>query len=206
MLRRFHTCVVVYYAITRHIDAHIRRRFIKRLAVYPHKHTIKHGKNFDVTIVINCTYSVSLEVIRIYHVYVVKIGSCRLIRHVYHMLERKIPYRECLELGISGLYSSFVIMIKLGYTCCHLATSRPRRSNHYKFSIRFDIIVFTQTFVADYPVHVIRVIGNIIMTIGLYSQFLERALKSLCQFLIVELSKTNAAYVKSGFSECVYKS
>ena len=42
----------------------------------------------------------------------------------------QIPYKECLKLGISGLYAALVLVIELTETHGHLAAAARTRSCH----------------------------------------------------------------------------
>ena len=66
---------------------------------------------------------------RVYHVNVVQVGSSGFVSDVYRMLKRKIPYGECLELGISGSYATLVLIVQLTEADCHFAATRTGSSN-----------------------------------------------------------------------------
>ena len=55
------------------------------------------------------------------HVDVIEVCGSRLIGQVDRMLQRQVPDREGLKLGIAGLDAPFVLMIKLGKAGGHLA-------------------------------------------------------------------------------------
>ena len=50
---------------------------------------------------------------RVNHIYVVKIGGCRLVSEVYHMVKRQVPNREGFVFSIANLVTSEMLKIKL---------------------------------------------------------------------------------------------
>ena len=64
------------------------------------------------------------------HIHVRKVGGRCLVRQIDRMLERQIPDRECLELGVACLDAPLVFMVKLGQAGCHLAAAGTRCGDH----------------------------------------------------------------------------
>ena len=50
---------------------------------------------------------------RVNHINVIEVGSCCLISQIDRVLERNVPDRESLKLGITGLDSTLVLVVKL---------------------------------------------------------------------------------------------
>ena len=65
------------------------------------------------------------------------------------MLERQVPDRERLELGVAGLHAALVLVIELGEAGRHLAASRAGRGDDDELARRFNIIVAAVALVAD---------------------------------------------------------
>ena len=67
------------------------------------------------------------------HVYIVEVGRGSLVGDVDRMLQRKIPHRESLKLGIASLDTALVLIVKLAQTHGHLAAAGAgRRHNHQR--------------------------------------------------------------------------
>ena len=86
------------------------------------------------------------------------------------MLERKVPNRECFELGVSGLHTPFVLVVKLRQARGHLAASRPRGRHDNKRVRRFDVLVFAVPLVTDNQRQVMRITGNRIVFVRSHAE------------------------------------
>ena len=94
-----------------HVYSHIRRRLVRVLAIDAFKESIEHREYLDIAIVIDCHFSVSVKMEWVNHIDIIEVGSSCLISDVDRMLEREIPYREGLKLGISGTHSALVFIV-----------------------------------------------------------------------------------------------
>ncbi len=74
---------------------------------------MNYGENLYVSVIIYRYLSVSVQMEVVHLVYVLKVGGCRLIRDVYRVIERQIPYREGLELSVTRLHPAFIFVIQL---------------------------------------------------------------------------------------------
>ena len=117
---------------------------------------------------------------RVNHVDILKVGRCCFICKVYGMLKRKIPDRECLVLGISGFYASFILMIKLRETCSHLARSGSRCSDYDKGTCGFNIFVLSKSVIAYDKRNIGRIACDRIMSVDLKAERFELFLISHC--------------------------
>jgi hypothetical protein len=89
------------------------------------------------------------------------------------MLERKIPNREGLELGISCLDASLVLVIKLAETYSHLSTARTWGCHYYERTCCLYIVVLAETFVRVNEGDIIWIAFYGIMIIYFDAQSLE---------------------------------
>ena len=116
---------------------------------------------------------------RVNHVHVIKIGSCGLICYVYGMIERKVPDRECLKLGIAGLDTVFLLLIELAQAYGHLAASGARSCNDNKRTRGDHIIISSESLIGIYQGHVIGITFNYIVYIGHDTQAFETLTESI---------------------------
>ena len=144
----FGNCIIVNYAVSCHIDAHIGGGFIGALAAYMLENSVKNRKNLNVAVVVYAHLSVSFKVVWVYHIYVVKVGSCRLVRKVYGVRERYVPYGEGLKLCRPCLESALVIVVKLRKTGRHLSASGTGSGDNNERAGSFDIFVLSVSVVA----------------------------------------------------------
>ena len=143
---------------------------------------------------------------RVYHINIVKVRSGSLIGNVNWVFERYVPYRESLELCITGFYSSLVLVIELRKTGRHFSASRTRCGNYNEFPLGFYIIVLSETVLTYYVRDICGIIRNGVMTVGLYSEHLKPFFKCNCKRLTRKSCYNNAPHIKTYPSECVYKS
>ena len=134
---------------------------------------------------------------RVDHVHVIEVGCCSLVCYVYRMLERKVPYRECLELGVSRLDVPLVLMVELAQTYSHLSASRTRSSHDYERLCRLDIVILSESLVRIDEGNVVWISLDCIMVIHLDSEALEAGPVSICACLTVVMGHHDAAYIKA---------
>ena len=82
------------------------------------------------------------------------------------MLERQVPDREGLKLGIACLDAVLVLVIELRETDRHLARARTRRGYHDQTARGFDIIISAVALVADDQVNVCGIVGDRVVMIN----------------------------------------
>ena len=134
---------------------------------------------------------------RVDHVHVIEVGCCSLVCYVYRMLERKVPYRERLELCISGLDVPLVLMVELAQTYGHLSASRTRSSHDYQRLCRLYIVILSESFVRIDEGNVVWISFDCIMVIYLYSEALEAGSVCIRACLTVVMGHHDAAYIKA---------
>ena len=115
---------------------------------------------------------------RVYHVNVIEVGRSRLIGNVDRMLERKVPHREGLKLGISCPDATLVLIIQLTQTHCHLAAARTGSSDDDERTLGLHIVVLAEAFVRSYQFHVVRIALNEIVAIGPDAKTFQTLLES----------------------------
>ena len=104
---------VVHNAVARHINANIGGAFIRRFAQNSLKHSVKHGKYLNIPVIIYGCFAVCFKVERIYHINIVKICGCRLVRYINGVLKRNIPNRERFKFGIARFNTALMLVVKL---------------------------------------------------------------------------------------------
>ena len=130
---------------------------------------------------------------RVDHVDIGKVDGRCFIGQVDRMIERQVPDREGLELGITGFESSFIVVVHLGKAGCHLAGSGTRSSDDDDLSACFQIFVLAETVVGKNVIDVIRIVLDCIVISDLDLGFLQ-VLSQLDRFdLFIEMGDDNAA-------------
>ena len=165
--------LVIAYAVTHHIDTHVRRRLVRVLAVNAFEDGIEDREYLDVPVVVDGLDAIGVEVERIYHVDIVQVRSCGLVGDVNRMLERQVPHRESLELRISSLYPPLALLVQLAEAYGHLAAAGTRSCHNHERTGGLNVIVFSETFVGINKRHVFRISLDGVMIIGGNPQTLE---------------------------------
>ena len=205
LIRCFAAGFVVYYAAARHVHTHVGWGFIGAFAVYLLKYRRKHGEYFNVPVVIHGRFAVCFQVERVYHVHVVKVSRRRLIRNVYRVLQRQVPYRERFKFSIASPYAALMLMIKLAQAHRHLSAARSRRGNNYQRPAGFYVFVLAVAFGADYQLHVARIALYRIMPVYADAQPFKPLPERIGNALPAVLREHHAANIKPYRAECVNK-
>ena len=66
----------------------------------------------------------------VYHVHILKLCGGSLVCSVHRMVQRKIPDRECLELGIGCFYSALMLVVHLRKAGCKLSAAWARAGDY----------------------------------------------------------------------------
>ena len=65
------THLVVAYTVTGHVNPHIRRRLVHALAEDLLENGFQNREYLNVSVVINCCYTVSFQMEGVYHIYII---------------------------------------------------------------------------------------------------------------------------------------
>ena len=163
----FADSIVIDNAVASHVHAHIRRALVRRFSQDAGKQGVQNREDFHVAVVVDGRLAVSFQVERVDHVHVVQVGRRSFVREVHRMLERNVPNREGLELGIPRLDSTLVFVVNLRKAHSHLSTSRARCGHHHEFAGGFNKFILAVTIVAHHQRNVARVTRNRVMAINL---------------------------------------
>ena len=140
-----------------HIDTHICRRHIGVLAIYTLEQGVEDREYLYITVVVDGNFPISVVMEGVYHVHVIQIGCCRLVCDVDRVFQLKVPYRECLKLGISRPYPAFVLVIKLGEADRHLARAWPWGCDDDKRTRRDNVVIFAESIIRCYKLDIMRI-------------------------------------------------
>ena len=116
---------------------------------------------------------------RVNHVHIIEIGCSRLICYVDGMLKREIPDGECLEFGITCLYSVFLLLIELAQADSHLAAAGSRGSHHNERTCSNHIVVTSESLIGIYKGNVVGITLYGVMNVGHYAQTLKTLAESI---------------------------
>ena len=196
---------IVNDAVTCHVDTHICRRFIRAAAHDLLKHGLYNRENFYVTVIVDGSFAVSLQMERVDHVDIVQICSGSLVGKVYRMFQRNVPDREGLEFCIAGFYSTFVFVVKLGKAGCHLSTSWSRGRDHDQRSGSFNIIILSITFVTYNEGSVAWIAGDQVKLVDTDSQLLQTFFEEIGTFLAGVLCDAYASHIQATACKRIHK-
>ena len=172
--------VLIAHAESDHVYSHVGRGLVWTFSIYALEKRVEHREYLDVPIIACSHLVVCLEMERVDHVDVVQVSCRSLIGYVHRMLEREVPYRECLELCISGLDAALVLMVELAKADCHLSAARTWRCDHYERPAGLYIVVLSESLVRVDQSHVVRVALDGIMVVYLDSKALKALAVSIC--------------------------
>jgi len=134
---------------------------------------------------------------RVNHVHIVKVGRGCLIGYVYGMVQGQVPDGECLELGVTGFHSVFLLLVKLAQADCHLAASWAGSRNDYKRTCGLDIIIATESLIGIDKGHVVGIALNDIVYVSLDSKTFESLAEGIGTGLAVIVGDDHRSYQKA---------
>ena len=137
------------------------------------KHGLYNRENFYVTVVVDGSFAVSLQMERVDHVDIVQICSGSFVGKVYRMFQRKVPDREGLVFCITGMDTAFVLMVELGKAGCHLSASRSRCGNDNERTGCLDVLVLSVSLIAHDQRHIMRVARNRVVNVNRDAELLQ---------------------------------
>ena len=108
--------------------------------------------------------------IRVYHINVVKVGSCRLICKVYGMLERYVPYREGFKLCITCRDAAHILMIELRKAGRHFSAAGTRCGNDNERTGGFNVIIFAKALIAHDMGNIHRIALNAVVNVNTHAE------------------------------------
>ena len=140
---------------------------------------------------------------RVDHVDIVQIGGSSLVSQVDRVLQRQIPDREGLIFCIAGVYTAFVLMVKLGKAGCHLSASRSRCGNDNERAGCLDVLVLSVSLIAHDQRHIMRVARNRVVNVNRDAELLQSLLESVCTVLSGILRDDNTADIEAASAELI---
>ena len=185
--------VVIADAVAHHIHTHVGRRFVRVLAVDSLEEGVQHREYLDVPVVVDRRLAVGLQMERIDHIHIVQIRCGGLVGDVDRVLQRKVPDRERLELGIARRHSLLVLVVELAEAHGHLSATRPRSRHDDERTCGLHVVVLPVALLGIDQRHVVRVTLDGVVVVGLYAHLLELCLVRLGAGLAVEVGDHDAA-------------
>ena len=137
------------------------------------------------------------------HVYVVEIDGRRLIGNVHGVVQREIPDREGLELGVARADAALVLVVKLAQAGRHFSAAGPRRGDDDERTARFDVVVSAEALVAHDERNVGGVVGNDVVAVDADAELLQTLLEFLRRALGAKMRDDNAANIQPAALERV---
>ena len=149
---------IIADAETKTVDAHVGRRVVaERAACDLVQDSLEKRISLHVAVVVYGDISCCSNIIMVNLVVVADIGRGGLVGDVHRMVDRQVPDRERLELGIAGLATLAELVIDLGKTGGELSASRARSRDDDNLGIGRDVGVGAVALVADDHVNIVRV-------------------------------------------------
>ncbi len=195
--------LIVNDAVSRHVDAHVSGGFVGIAAVNALKNGIQHRKDFNVPIIVYRGLAVSLQMKGIDHVHIIQVRRGRLIGQIDGVLERDVPDREGLELGVARLDAPQVVMVELGQAGGHFPAARTGSRDDYERARCLYIVVFPITVFADDQGDIGGIALYGIMEIHLYIFLFQFGFELFCAALSGIMSDDYNSYVQSSVEELV---
>ena len=90
---------------------------------------VHYRENLDVAVVVHRGCAVGLQVERVDHVHIVKVGCGSLVSDIDGVFQRQVPHGERLELSIAGTDAALVLVVELTEADGHLAAAGTRSRN-----------------------------------------------------------------------------
>ena len=140
---------------------------------------------------------------RIDHIDVVEVGGGCLVGNVDRMLERQVPYREGLELGVTGLDAPLVLLVELAQAYCHFAAARTRRRDDYQRLCRLYVIVAPEPLFRVDEGYVVGVSLDGVVVVGLDAQVLQLQTVCVSTALTVVVGDDHGIHGEPAFLEFV---
>ncbi len=195
--------IVVHDALADGVDAHIRRGLVGAFSHNALEHGAQDGVNFHVAVIVDGRLAVRLQVERVDHIQVVQVGGRRFVGDVQRVVERDIPHRERLKLGIARADTVLVIVINVGKAGCHFAAAGTGRGDDDQGTRRLNVLVFAVALIADDGGDVVRVAGDGVMTVDLETEVGQLFLKREDARLFAIARQHNASHVQPEAAERV---
>ena len=119
------------------------------------------------------------------------------------MAERKVPDREGLEFGVSGVNAALDLVVDLGEADGHLAAARSGRGHDDQRLFGLDEIVLSVALVGYYQLDVRGISGDRIVAVHLHAQVLELLLEGQSGWLALEAGHDDSVDLEAEMTEDV---
>ena len=196
---------IVYDAISGHIYTHVSRGFVWAFSHNLLKHGLYNRENLNITVIVDCSNAISIQMKWIDHIYIIQISCSSLISKVHRMLQRNIPDRESLKLSVSCADSSFILVVKLGKAGCHFSASRSGCSNNNERAGGFNIVILSVSFITYDQRGVAWISWNIVKNINSDSKLLQTLFKCICSFLSGIACDANTSYIETSAGKLMHE-
>ena len=147
----------------------------------------------------------SLQVEGVDHVHVVQVRRGRLVGQVDRVLERQVPHREGLKLGVSGLDPALVLVVELGKAGRQLSRAGARRRDHDQGPRGLDKVVLAVALVGDDQVHVHGIALDGVVQVRALAAHLQHLAERVGRGLALVLRDDHGRHVQAHAAELVHQ-
>ena len=129
------------------------------------------------------------------HVHIAQICGGGLVCQVYRVIQRQIPNREGLKLGIACPVAPLMLMVQLAQTGGQLAAAGAGGGDHYQLAGGLHIFVTTVAVFRNNVGDIGGVTGNVIVMVDLYAHGLQTGLEGIHHRMGLIAGQYHAGYI-----------
>ena len=188
--------LIVHNAVARHVHAHVRGRFIGRLALNFFKDGVEHRENLHIPVIVHSGDAVGLQMEGVDHVHIVQIGGGGLVGQIDRVLQGQVPDGECFKFGIAGVDATLMVMVELAEAGGHFAAAGAGGRYHDEGMAGLNVIVLSKAIIADDVDYIRGVAGNGIVPVAADAQLFQPVQKGVCRVLSAVTGQHHAAHIQ----------
>ena len=135
------------------------------------------------------------------HVDIHEVGSSSFVGDVDRVLEREVPHREGLELGISSRDAALMLVVELRQTHSHLSAARTRSSDDDERTSCLHIVVLAEAFVRVDEGNVLWIAVDGVVIVSLDAETLQTLAVCIGTALAIVVGDHHAAHEEASADE-----
>ena len=168
-----------------------------------HESGIQHREDLHVTVVVDRLFAVGFQMEGVDHVHIVQVSGGCLVGKVHRMLQRQIPHRESLELGITGGDAPLVVMVQLAQAGGHLAAAGTGGGDDDQRTGGLNVVIDAETLIGHDVSHIVGIAGDVIVPVAPDAQLFQTLQEGVCRRLAAVTGQHHAAHIQAHLPEGV---